>query len=160
DDAVVAAAGDDVARRRRGAADEVVVLRDFHAVPAVADRSGAGGIGADVVALHGVVAAAGGDHQHAVVLVARDDVAAAADPAADDLVVARSLVDEDPAAGEVVDDEPFDGHAAAGDLQPVHPARAAAVELDDRLAGKPRLRGRVKQGRLGNAGEAALGGDG
>src|SRR5262249_45160975 len=64
-DAVLAVAGDDVAGRRDRAANGVVGRgHNVHAAPAVGQRGGAGGVGANVVALDHVAAA--GDQVDAV----------------------------------------------------------------------------------------------
>ena len=65
---------------------------DLHAVRAVGDRASPGGVGADVVPAHHVVAAGGAQDEHAVLVVAGDDVALGRRRAADG-VAARADAD-------------------------------------------------------------------
>src|SRR5262249_45287305 len=74
---VAGIAADDVSRAAYRATDGVAAgaAGHGHAVVAVGQSDGAGGISADVVALDDVVAAAGARNRNAIVCVAADDVA-------------------------------------------------------------------------------------
>ena len=88
DQAVLVVAGDDVAGGGRRAADDVADGGQLDAVVAVGDGDGAGAVGADEVALDGVVADGAGVDAvgDAVAAVAGDDVAVARGGAADGVV--------------------------------------------------------------------------
>ena len=171
--------GQDVACARRAAADDVaggVVQPD--AILAVADRAGAAGVGADVVALHQVVARA--VDVDAVDVVTGDDVAVSRCGSTDQIgigghpdavhviaevgvagrvesdVVALDQVaavagDIDPGTVEPVDHQAPHGAVAREDGEPVHPgACQLPVQLDQRRAGKARLSGCVQNHRIGD----------
>src|SRR5262249_58839100 len=100
-DAILHVAGDEVARRGRGPADRVAggTVGDAHAAQVVGQGGRAGGVGAEVVALHQVpCGAVAGDFQP-VLLVARQEVARPGGRAADE--VAGSAVGDRDAAQAV-----------------------------------------------------------
>src|SRR5262249_44546606 len=87
-DPAVVVAGDDVSCIGAPTADEVGPGPVDHGDPFLAVRNGgaAGGVGADVVALHDVAAGAAPGEQDALAQVARDHVAGAGRGAADEVV--------------------------------------------------------------------------
>ena len=92
-DAVAVVARDDVARGRSRAADDGAARADVDAVGGVAEIGGAGGVGADLVALDRHRAGAGG--QGDALVVGGDDVAGAG--AAPPMVLGPELETDTPA---------------------------------------------------------------